>query len=68
MNPILDKQWTPHGGGPKPLGLLLSDRVYLRFRDGSDSKVRVAGNLRWEHENLPDDIVEWRLAWAAREV
>jgi hypothetical protein len=39
-----------------------TDRVYLRYRDGIESKVRIAGDLRWAHNDLPDDIMMWRFS------
>lgn len=47
------------GGGSLPLPD--NARVIVTYRDGITSKVRVAGGLRWEHTNLNDDIVEYRV-------
>jgi len=39
-----------------------TDRVFVKYRDGNQSKIRVAGGLRWEWIDLPDDIMEYRVA------
>ena len=55
-----DHSWTAWGGGahcPVPVHA----RVFLVYRDGTESKVRIAGFLRWAHENLCDDIMHYRL-------
>lgn len=35
--------------------------LFPAYRDGTNSKVRRAGDLRWLHENLPDDIMGYRV-------
>jgi hypothetical protein len=51
------------GAATPPVFLTQTDRVYLRWRDGTESKtVRIVGQLRWAHENLPDDIMAYRFS------
>ena len=44
--------WT---GGECPLDP--DRRVIVEYRDGITSKIRRAGDLRWEHLQINDDIV-----------
>ncbi len=44
--------WT---GGESPLDP--ARRVIVEYRDGITSKIRRAGDLRWEHLWINDDIV-----------
>lgn len=37
-------------------------RVYPIYRDGTISKIRRAGDLRWQHMDLPDDIMSYTIA------
>ncbi|MGD9868942.1 MAG: hypothetical protein AB7U38_13160 [Hyphomicrobiales bacterium] len=60
----------PWAGGARPLHP--DARVYVTYRDGITSKIRRAGDLRWEHTDLPDDIVAFSVdpeseAWAKPE-
>lgn len=36
-------------------------RVIVTYRDGIVSKVRIAGDLRWQFQGLNDDIVAYRV-------
>lgn len=58
----LGSSWQEWAGGSMPDGLDIDDRVYLRYRNGDESKIRIVGDLRWIHENLPDDIIAWRFS------
>ena len=51
---------TPWSGGPPPLAA--DARVYVTYRDGIHSAVRVCGDLRWEHMGLNDDIIAYRFS------
>lgn len=51
--------FLPWSGGPCPVDPEI--RVYVRYRDEIESKVRIAGELRWEHVDLNDDIVAYRM-------
>lgn len=55
-------EWQVWQGGDVPNELAETDRVFLRYRDGIESKVRIVGDLRWSHDDLPDDIVAWRFS------
>lgn len=48
--------------GDIPVQLAGTDRVIVRYRDHSVSKVRIAGDLRWHHVDQCDDIVAWKFS------
>jgi hypothetical protein len=51
-------EFKPWAGGPCPVEP--EARVYVTYRDGIQSKIRMAGDLRWEHTGQTDDIVGYR--------
>lgn len=51
-------EWS---GGDRPAGLEDETRVIVLFRDGIRSRIRRAGDLRWHHEGLCDDIVGYHV-------
>jgi hypothetical protein len=53
--------WTDWDGSDRlPTGINPTDRVFVVWRDGTESKVRIAGELRWRHDALADDIMRYR--------
>lgn len=59
----MDKEWVIWPGSEtQPIFLTQNDRVYLRYRDGTESKIRIVGRLRWTHENLADDIMMYKFS------
>lgn len=62
-------EWqTWEGKHDHPAPLTATDRVFLRYRDGSESKIRIVGDLNWKHRDVADDIMAYRFSHTAREV
>ena len=64
--------WDPNQGlvlWDKSRGMYVkdTDRVYVRYRDGTESLIRVVGDLRWDHQNCADDIVAFRISHTLQE-
>jgi len=71
---LLDEPWTEHKGGLQPL--IGSERVQVRFRNGTEPDPRPADTFRWDHwEKLRDrylrdsggpcDIVAYKVIYEA---
>ncbi|MGB3415736.1 MAG: hypothetical protein WBA36_03610 [Mesorhizobium sp.] len=56
---MADTPWHPWTGGECPVDP--EALVILRYRDGIVSKIRIAGYLRWQHADLVDDILAYRI-------
>jgi hypothetical protein len=57
----MNEDWIQWDGGPMPADVDEETRVLLSFRDGQRSKIRRAGDLRWSHNALVDDIMAYAI-------
>ncbi|HBZ17521.1 MAG TPA: hypothetical protein DEO73_17415 [Pantoea sp.] len=51
--------WIEWGGGERPVGDGM--KVCLKFRDGDAISTDFPQNWEWEHENIGDDIIAYRV-------
>jgi hypothetical protein len=56
---VVDKEWTPHSGGPMPCQ---GDTIVIvKLRDGTIDEAS-AREWRWSHHYMCGDIVGWKVA------